>query len=86
VPVDHPLKISIVTPSYKQLSWLKLCAASIADQQGVTVEHIIQDACSGPELEEWVRQNTSARLVVERNANMYDGVNRGLRRATGFRR
>ena len=81
--VDHPLKISIVTPSYKQLSWLKLCAASIADQQGVTVEYIIQDARSGPELEEWVRKNTSAQLVVERDANMYDGVNRGLRRATG---
>jgi len=83
VLVDHPLKISIVTPSYKQLDWLKLCAASIADQQGVTVEYIIQDACSGPELEEWVRKNTSAQLVVERDKNMYDGVNRGLRRATG---
>jgi len=83
VPVDHPLKISIVTPSYKQLPWLKLCVASIADQEGVTVEHIIQDAHSGPELEEWVRQNSSAQLVVERDAGMYDAINRGLRRAQG---
>ena len=74
---------SIVTPSYKQLPWLKLCAASVADQQGVSVEHIIQDAQSGPELEEWVRQNTSAQLYVERDANMYDAINRGLRRAKG---
>ena len=83
MPVDHPLKISIVTPSYKQLPWLKLCVASIADQEGVTVEHIIQDAHSGPELEEWVRQNSSAQLVVERDAGMYDAINRGLRRAQG---
>jgi glycosyltransferase involved in cell wall biosynthesis len=81
--VDPSPKISIVTPSYRQLSWLKLCAASIADQQGVTFEHIIQDAKTGPELEEWVRKNTSAQLYVERDANMYDGVNRGLRRAQG---
>lgn len=81
--VDHPLKISIVTPSYKQLPWLKLCAASIADQEGVTVEHIIQDAQSGPELEEWIRQNTPAQLYVERDAGMYDAINRGLRRASG---
>ncbi len=81
--VDHPLKISIVTPSYRQLPWLKLCAASVADQQGVAVEHIIQDANSGPELEEWVRQNTSAKLVVESDAGMYDAINRGLRRAQG---
>jgi glycosyltransferase involved in cell wall biosynthesis len=83
VPADHSLKISIVTPSYKQLSWLKLCTASIADQEGVSVEHIIQDAHSGPELEEWVRQNTSAQLVVERDAGMYDAINRGLQRAGG---
>jgi len=78
-----PLTISIVTPSYGQLDWLKLCAASIADQEGVTVEHIIQDAHTGPELEEWVRQNTSARLYVERDDGMYDAINRGLRRAKG---
>jgi glycosyltransferase involved in cell wall biosynthesis len=83
VPVDPSPIISIVTPSYKQLSWLKLCAASIADQEGVSVEHIIQDANTGPELEEWIRQNTQAQLYVERDAGMYDAINRGLRRAKG---
>ena len=81
--VDHPLKFSIVTPSYKQLPWLKLCVASIADQEGVSVEHFIQDANSGPELEDWVRENTSAKLFVESDEGMYDAINRGLRRAKG---
>ena len=44
-------QFSIITPSFRQLDWLKLCAASIADQTGATVEHIVQDAGTGPELE-----------------------------------
>lgn len=77
------MRFSIVTPSFRQLGWLKRCARSIADQQGVEVEHIIQDAGTGPELEAWVAQNTRARLFVEKDQGMYDALNRGLARATG---
>jgi glycosyltransferase involved in cell wall biosynthesis len=49
-------KLSIITPSFRQLSWLKLAAASVADQQGVTIEHIVQDAGTGPELEAWAAE------------------------------
>ncbi len=82
-PNSAPTKISVVTPSYKQLPWLKLCVASVADQKGVEVEHIIQDAQSGPELEEWVREHSKARLYVEADSGMYDAINRGFARATG---
>ena len=77
------LKISVVTPSYKQFPWLKLCVASIADQEGVAVEHIIQDAHTGPELEEWVRAHGKSRLYVESDTGMYDAINRGFARASG---
>jgi glycosyltransferase involved in cell wall biosynthesis len=77
------LRISVITPSYKQLPWLKLCVASIADQKGVEIEHIIQDAQSGGELEEWVRTNTQSQLHVECDSGMYDAINRGFIRATG---
>lgn len=36
--------LSVVSPSFNQLNWLKLCAPSIADQEGVEYEHIVQDA------------------------------------------
>ena len=78
-----PLKISVVTPSYKQLPWLKLCVASVADQKGVEIEQIIQDAQSGPELDEWVRQHSKAHLYSEVDSGMYDAINRGFARATG---
>src|SRR5947209_2464124 len=79
----HPMRFSIVTPSFRQLAWLKRAVRSVADQQGGEVEHIIQDAGTGPELEEWVRTQTTAQLFVEKDHGMYDAVNRGLARATG---
>jgi len=78
-----PPKFSIITPSFRQLAWLKQCAASIADQQGVTLEHIVQDAGSGPELEAWAATQPGLQLFVEKDRGMYDAVNRGLRRAKG---
>jgi glycosyltransferase involved in cell wall biosynthesis len=76
-------RVSIITPSFNQLEWLKLCAASVADQSEVDVEHIIQDAGTGDELEAWATKQPKVKLFVERDAGMYDAINRGLRRAQG---
>ena len=76
-------QFSIITPSFRQLDWLKLCAASIADQTGATFEHIVQDAGTGPELEAWAAGQKALTLHVEKDRGMYDAVNRGLRRASG---
>jgi len=76
------VKFSIVTPSFRQPGWLRRCVRSVADQ-GVDVEHIVQDAGTGPELETWVRAHSQARLFVEADRGMYDAINRGLARATG---
>lgn len=74
--------LSIVTPSLRQLDWLKLCARSLADQN-VEVDHIIQDAGTGAELDRWARSKTNARLFVEDDTGMYDALNRGFARAHG---
>jgi glycosyltransferase involved in cell wall biosynthesis len=76
-------KISIITPSFRQLDWLRLCAASVADQKEVEVEHIVQDAGTGAELEAWAAAQAGLKLHVENDQGMYDAVNRGLRRASG---
>jgi len=52
---------TIITPSFKQLDYLWCCIASVADQEGVTVEHIVQDAGS-PGIEEFV-EKTAERLL-----------------------
>jgi glycosyltransferase involved in cell wall biosynthesis len=82
-PPHHPrVRISIVTPSYRPSVWLKLCIASVADQQA-GVEHIIQDAGSDDGTLDWLPWDTRVKAFVEKDQGMYDGINRGLRRAGG---
>jgi glycosyltransferase involved in cell wall biosynthesis len=76
-------QFSIITPSFRQFEWLKTCAASVTDQEGATVEHIVQDAGTGPELEGWAAQQSGLKLYVEKDAGMYDAINRGLQHASG---
>ena len=79
---EHPLGVcfSIVTPSHCRSAWLRLCIASVADQ-GVEVEHIVQDAESDDGTLDWLRRDPRVKVFVEKDQGMYDGVNRGLRRA-----
>jgi len=81
--LSHRFKLTIVTPSHDQLRWLKLCVASVADQQGVDCEHIIQDAETEGDLCEWVTSHSTAKLFVERDSGMYDAINKGFSKATG---
>src|SRR5437660_4692298 len=82
--------ISVVTPSFQQLDWLRLALASVADQEGVDVEHIVQDGGSEG-VEEMFREMSAdsvnshhnPKLFVEKDAGMYDAINRGLQRASG---
>jgi len=77
------MKFSIITPSFRNSSWLKLCIASVADQQGVEFEHIVQDACSDDGTQEWLPHDRRVKAFIEKDEGMYDAVNRGYRRATG---
>jgi glycosyltransferase involved in cell wall biosynthesis len=77
------VNFSIVTPSFRNSRWLKLCIASVADQQGVTVEHIVQDSCSDDGTQEWLPQDSRVKAFIEKDKGMYDAVNRGFKRAQG---
>jgi glycosyltransferase involved in cell wall biosynthesis len=77
------VKFSIVTPSFRNSKWLKLCIASVADQQGIELEHIVQDSCSDDGTQDWLPRDTRVKAFIEKDGGMYDAVNRGYRRATG---
>lgn len=77
------MKFSIITPSFRNSAWLKLCIASIADQSNVTVEHIVQDSCSDDDTKNWLPGDSRVKAFIEKDSGMYDAVNRGFRRAQG---
>ena len=86
------MEFSIVTPSFRQPDWLRLCLRSVADQssaarssggQPISVMHVVQDACSGPAIADVCAEFPDVTLVQEKDDGMYDAVNRGLRRTTG---
>jgi glycosyltransferase involved in cell wall biosynthesis len=76
------VRFSVVTPSFRSSAWLKLCVASVADQ-GVALEHLVQDAGSDDGTLDWLANDPRVQVRVEPDAGMYDAINRGLRRATG---
>ena len=77
------MKFSIITPSFRNSNWLKLCIASVADQQGVEIEHIVQDACSDDGTQDWLPHDKRVKSFIEKDKGMYDAVNRGYKRAEG---
>lgn len=92
---ERPTRISIVSPSFKQLDWLSLCIASVADQvsegdASFTVEHLVQDGGT-PHIDdasaEWrkmfQRTGYNLQVITEKDSGMYDALNRGFARATG---
>lgn len=77
------MKFSIITPSFRNSAWLKLCIASVADQSEVSLEHIVQDSCSDDGTQDWLPKDPRVKAFIEKDSGMYDAVNRGFNRAQG---
>jgi len=77
------IDVSVITPSLNMLSYLKRCCASVADQEDVSVEHIVVDGGSTDGTAEWLRQNKRVIGVIQKDKGMYDAINKGLLLAHG---
>jgi len=75
--------ISVVTPSYNMLGYLRRCAASVADQGGGEYEHIVVDGASTDGTVEWLGGQSGIRGISEPDEGMYDAVNKGFRMVGG---
>jgi glycosyltransferase involved in cell wall biosynthesis len=81
----HAMKptFSIITPTFNAEGWIRGCVASVADQAGVTVEHIVQDGGSKDGTAEYVLREPRVLAVSKPDKGMYDAVNQGFERSTG---
>ncbi len=85
------MDFTIVTPSFGQLEKLAGCIASIADQEGVQVEHFVQDGgtkgfqeFAETTAKRWPDRPGYRRIMVSQpDKGMYDAINRGLEKAKG---
>ena len=76
--MDDLSDFSIITPSFNMLDYLKLCCASVADQDGASFEHIVVDGASTDGTAEWLRQARNITSISEKDDGMYDAINKGL--------
>lgn len=77
------MQFSVVTPTFNTMPWIKRCVGSVRGQQGVAVEHIIQDGGSADGTCEWLALQTDIRFESKPDDGMYDAINRGWDRASG---
>lgn len=78
-------RISVVTVSFNQRDYLEQCLLSVFGQRYPNLEYIIVDAGSTDGSIELLRRYEAqfAHLIVEPDEGQSDGLNKGLRRATG---
>jgi glycosyltransferase involved in cell wall biosynthesis len=78
-----PIDFTIVTASYNYGHYIGDCLASVAEQYGVTFEHLVMDAGSKDDTAEVVARFPNAKFFQEPDKGMCDGINKGFLRAKG---
>jgi len=75
--------LSVITPSLNSGEFLEDALLSVSCQQGVLVEHIVQDSLSSDNTLEILRRHPEVRWQWESDCGQSDAINRGFLRASG---
>ena len=76
-------KISVVTPSFNQCTFLKVAIESVLDQKDENFEHIVIDAASDDGTKELLKSYPHLTWVSEPDRGQSHAVNKGLALAKG---
>jgi glycosyltransferase involved in cell wall biosynthesis len=78
-------RISIVTPTYNQGSYIEECIQSILDQGYPNLDYIIIDGGSTDNTIEIIKkyQDQLSYWISEKDNGLYDALNKGFKKATG---
>jgi glycosyltransferase involved in cell wall biosynthesis len=77
------MDFTIITPSYNYGHYITECLASVTEQDGVTFEHLVMDACSTDNTSDVVAKFPHAQFFQEPDKGMSDGINKGFLKAKG---
>lgn len=76
-------RFSIVTPCFNSMPVLRRCVGSVRGQKDIALEHLVQDGGSKDDTAAWARGQAGLDVVSEKDAGMYDAINKGWARARG---
>lgn len=77
------MDFTIITPNLNYGRFLKDCLDSVAQQTGVSLEHLVIDGGSSDESAEVAARFIDAKWLQEGDEGMSDAINKGFERATG---
>ena len=85
IPDDTWPKISVITVSFNQATYLEECLLSVLDQGYPNLEYIVIDACSTDGSQDILRRYEGRldTLVIEPDDGQSDGLTKGFSHATG---
>lgn len=75
--------ISIVTPTLNRASFLEHAVGSVVSQAYPRLQHVVVDGGSSDETMEILRRYDHLRVISERDAGVYDALNKGIRLTVG---
>jgi glycosyltransferase involved in cell wall biosynthesis len=74
---------SVATPTRNAFSKLRRCVGSVRGQRDITLEHLVNDACSTDGTVQWLSEQTDLAAISEPDQGMYDAINRAWARSHG---
>jgi glycosyltransferase involved in cell wall biosynthesis len=77
------MKFSVVTATLNGGPQLRSCIGSVRGQEGVELEHLIEDGCSSDGSLEWLQLQGDLSVSSRADGGMYDALNHGIARASG---
>ena len=79
------MKVSLITVTYNSAAYLQDCIDSVVAQHYPGIEHIVIDGGSTDGTLDIIKKydNHIAKWISEKDGNMYDAINKGIKMATG---
>ncbi len=79
----HPLKLTIITPSFNQAPYIEQTIRSVLVQDHPCVEHIVIDGGSTDRTVDVLKKYPHLQWVSEKDRGQADALNKGLAKASG---